>query len=257
LSDIAYRVEGDLAHITLARSPVNAFSLDFLDELLAALANAGEDKNVRAVIIDSALPDRFSAGLDLGLLLGKPRAEIEKFVRRLYVELWDTQCNLGKPSIAAVNGAARGGGMTLAISCDVILAAESATFGYPEINLGLLPAIHLSHLPRLIGRPRAFELLFSGRTFDAEEAERIGLVNRRVPDSMLPDEAVTLAGVFAGKSPEAIRAGRAALVRACDKGYREDIVKAVDDFCDLATSPSAQEGLRAFLEKRQPDWHVI
>jgi enoyl-CoA hydratase len=170
------------------------------------------------------------------------------------VQLWDVQCNLGKPSIAVVNGAARGGGMTLAISCDVILAGESATFGYPEINLGLLPAIHLSHLPRLIGRSRAFELLFSGRTFSAEEAERIGLVTRRVSDTILLDEAKKMAAVFAGKSPNAVRMGRAALVRASDRGYRGDIVKAVRDFCQIAASDSAQEGLRAFLEKRQPNW---
>ena len=144
--------------------------------------------------------------------------------------------------------------MTLAISCDVILAGESATFGYPEIDLGLIPAIHFAHLPRVIGRTRAFELLFSGRTFSSEEAERIGLVARRVSDDDLLAEAEKMAALFAGKSSHAMRLGRAAMVRASDHGYRDDVAQAVKDFCLAAASGSAQEGLRAFLEKREPDW---
>jgi enoyl-CoA hydratase/carnithine racemase len=176
------------------------------------------------------------------------------FLERLYVQLWDVQCGLGKPSIAVVDGAARGGGMTLAISCDVIIAGKNASFGYSEIDLGLLPAIHLSHLPRLVGRARAFELLFSGRSFAGEEAERLGLITRYYPDSDVMDAARKLAADFAAKSPLAMRAGRDALVRMNDRGYRDDILAAVDEFCDVAVSDSAQEGLRAFLEKRQANW---
>jgi enoyl-CoA hydratase len=184
-SNVTYQVEKNIGYISLNRAPVNAFSVEFLDEILSTLVRAGADDKVRAVILSSDIEDIFSAGLDLDILLGKSSAEIEEFLQRLYVQLWDVQCNLGKPSIGAVNGAARGGGMTLAISCDVILVGESATFGYPEIDLGLLPAIHLSHLPRLIGRSRAFELLFSGRTFSAEEAEQNRLVTTRVSDPNL------------------------------------------------------------------------
>jgi len=251
MSSVTYRVEGDLAYIIMNRDPVNALSIEFLDDILSALSTAGADDAVRAIIISSAIPARFSAGLDIEILLGKSSAEIRHFLNRLYVQLWDVQCGLGKPSIAAVAGAARGGGMTLAISCDLILAAESATFGYPEIDLGLLPAIHLSHLPRLIGRPRAFELLFSGRAFSALEAERIGLVTRCTDDSGLLHSAAEMAAVFASKPPNAIRAARAALVRASDRGYRDDIAKAVDDFCTTATSASTQKRLRSFLEKRR------
>ncbi|MCP4466719.1 MAG: enoyl-CoA hydratase/isomerase family protein [Halieaceae bacterium] len=251
MNSVKYRVDGDLAHIVLGRDPVNALSIEFLDDILAALTAAGADDAVRAIIISSDIPDRFSAGLDIEILLGKSSDEIRDFLDRLYVQLWDVQCGLGKPSIAAVGGAARGGGMTLAISCDLIVAAESATFGYPEIDLGLLPAIHLSHLPRLIGRPRAFELLFSARTFSAVEAERIGLVNRCTSDSDLLRSASEMAAVFASKPPDAIRAARSALVRASDRGYRDDIAMAVDDFCTTATSASTQKKLRSFLEKRR------
>src|SRR5207247_6880711 len=100
----------------------------------------------------------------------KSPADVRGLLDKLYVELAEVQYNLGKPSIAAVGGAARGGGMTLAISCDVLIAGESATFGYPEIDLGLVPALHFVHLPRIVGRHRAFELLFSGRSFGADEA---------------------------------------------------------------------------------------
>jgi enoyl-CoA hydratase len=162
------------------------------------------------------------------------------------------QADLGKPSIAAVNGAARGGGMTLAILCDVIVAAQGATFGYPEINVGLVPAIHFAHLPRIVGRHRAFELLFTGRSFGAEEAASLGLVSRVVADETLHDEVLALARAFATKSPAAMRLGRAAFMRAND--YRQDIDAAVEDFCRVVATPGAQEGLRAFSEKRPPKW---
>src|SRR5436305_15061270 len=119
----------------------------------------------------------------------------------MYVDLAERQHELGKPSMAAVGGAACGGGMTLAISCDVLVAGEGASFGYPEIDLGLVPAIHFVHLPRIVGRHRAFELLFSGRSFGAHEAARLGPVSRVVPDVSTDDEARALAKSFATKPP--------------------------------------------------------
>jgi enoyl-CoA hydratase len=144
--------------------------------------------------------------------------------------------------------------MTMAISCDVILAGQSATFGYPEIDLGLLPAIHFAHLPQIIGRHRAFELLFSGRSFDAQEAFQLGLVSKIVPDSEIDAAASALAKVFAAKSPAAMRLGRAAFMRQNDVDYRRSIACAVEDFCNAAMTDAAQEGLRAFVEKRPPRW---
>jgi enoyl-CoA hydratase len=223
-----------------------------LEQLIAALRRAAADENVRAVVLTSALPRRFSAGLDLRLLLGKPASEVRELLDKLYVELAYAQYNLGKPSIAAVGGSARGGGMTLAISCDVLLAGKSATFGYPEIDLGLIPAIHFVHLPRIVGRHRAFELLFSGRTFDGEEAASFGLVSRIVPDEKVRDEARALARVFATKPRTAMRLGRAAFLRANDD--RRGIGEAVENFCNVAATADAQEGVGAFIEKRLPNW---
>jgi enoyl-CoA hydratase len=188
------------------------------------------------------------------VLLGKSSEQVREFLQALYVDLHDAQYSLGKPSIAAVGGAARGGGMTIAISCDVILAGDSATFGYPEINIGVLPAIHFAHLPRIVGRHRAFELLFSGRSFNAQEAQDLGLVSKIVPDSELDTAAMVLATEFAAKSPAVMGLARAAFMRQNDLDYRRSVASAVEDFCNVAVTAAAQEGIRAFLEKRPPNW---
>ena len=249
---VRYEVASGVARIIIDRPPVNALDLDMIGGVIAALETAAKDDTVRAVVLASAVPNRFCAGLDLKILLGKSDAKVRDFLRELYVRLHDVQYNLGKPSIAAVAGAARGGGMTLAISCDVIIAGAGATFGYPEIDVGVIPAIHFAHLPRIVGRHRAFELLFSGRSFDAEEACRLGLVSRVVPDAEVDAAAASLAATFAAKSATIMRLGRAAFMRQNDLDYRRSIANAVEDFCNVTITDAAQEGLRAFVEKRSP-----
>lgn len=253
---VTYAVSDRIARITLNRPPVNALTLDMIHAVVAVLKRAAADDAVRALILSSALPRRFCAGLDLDLLLAADSGKIRALLQALYLDLHDAQRALGKPSIAAVGGAARGGGMTLAISCDVIIAASSATFGYPEIDIGVLPAIHFAHLPRIVGRHRAFELLFSGRNFDAQEAFDLGLVSRAVADAELDAAALALAQTFAAKSPAAMRLGRAAFMRQNDGDERRRIADAVEDFCRAAASAAAQEGIRAFVEKRKPNWQT-
>jgi enoyl-CoA hydratase/carnithine racemase len=249
---VRYAVADHIATITLTRPPLNAFSIAFLDQIIAALRRASTDPDARVVILASGIEKMFCAGLDLDIILGSDDATIRAFLNRLYIELWEVQGNMGKPTIAAVDGAARGGGMTLAISCDMIIAGEKASFGYPEINLALPPAIHFAHLHRILGRYRAFDLLFTARTFDAHEALNLGLASRVAPHAL--PEALAAACVIAEKSPAAIAFSRAAFHREADRDYTEAVARAVDDFCKLATSRDAQEGLRAFLEKRKPDW---
>lgn len=251
---VRYEVVDAVARITLNRPPVNALSLAMIRAVVAAFRRAAGDGSARAVVFRSDVPGRFSAGLDLGVILGKTGEEVRSFLQELYINLADAQYDLGKPSIAAISGTARGGGMTMAISCDVILAAESATFGYPEIDVGVLPAIHFAHLPKIVGRHRAFEILFTGRAFGPDEAKELGLVSRVVPDGDLDAEAMKLARVFATKSPDVMRHGRAAFMRQNDLDYRRSVANAVEDFCNGVTSPAAQEGLRAFVEKRRPEW---
>ena len=246
---IRYEVSGGIAFIRLTRPPVNALDLRMVRAVIAAFKQAAGDDAVRAVVLASAVAKRFCAGLDIVGLVGKSPEQIRTLVHELYVGVSEAQYHLGKPSIAAVNGAARGGGMTLAVSCDVVLAGASTTFGYPEIDLGVLPAIHFVHLPRIIGRHRAFELLFTGRTFGASEAAALGLINRVVADAELEDEARKLAGEFAAKPVVAVRIGRAAFMRQVDLDYRRSIANAVEDFSNIAATDAAQKRFRAFAEK--------
>ena len=247
---VLYEVSNGIARITLNRPPVNALNLEMIKDVVAALETAGKDQGIRAVVLTNAISKAFSAGLDLHLLLGKSEQKVRAMLQELYVRLHDTQYNLGKPSIAAIGGAARGGGMTLAISCDVILAGQSATFGYPEIDVGVIPAIHFTHLPRIVGRHRAFELLFSGRSFGAEEAYRLGLVSRIVPDEELASHAQALAETFAAKSAVVMHLGRAAFMRQNDLDYRRSIANAVEDFCNVAMTDAAQDKLQSFVNRR-------
>lgn len=251
---VRYAVVDGVAEITLDHTPVNALTEPMVDELLQALRRAAADASARAVILASALPRRFCAGLDLGALHGAAPDAMRALLDKLYTQLTDAQFALGKPSIAAVDGAARGGGMTLAIGCDLLVAGRSASFGYPEIDVGLLPAIHFTHLPRIVGRHRAFDLLFSARTFGAEEARQLGLVSRLVDEGQALAEARALAQVLAGKSPTAMQQGRAAFLRAIDSDYRRGVAGAVDTFCTVANSADGREGVAAHAEKRAPHW---
>lgn len=245
---IQYSVADHVAQIALCNEPANALSLPMVEELLSCLHKARHDDDVRAVVLRSAIPRRFSAGLDINILSRGRGEDIHGLLRKHYVELSEAQYHLGKPSIAAVNGAARAGGMTLAISNDVIVAGESATFGYPEVDVGLIPAIHFVHLPRIVGRHRAFELLFSARAFSSKEAYELGLVSRVVPDDEVDREALHLAHVFAQKPPGVMRLARQAFMRATDT--RSEIGYAVENFCAAINTDEARSGIAAFLEAR-------
>lgn len=249
MSFVHYAVVDHVAQIALDRAPVNALTLSMLEDVIACLDRARSDDAVRAVILHSALPARFCAGIDLRELSAMSDEALHALIDTLYLGLYDAQTRLGKPSIAAVHGAARGGGMTLAISCDLIVASRSATFGYPEIDIGVLPAIHYAHLEPIVGRYRAFDLLFTARSFDAQEAERIGLVNAVVDDDALLAHAQGLARTLASKPAHALRAGREAFRREVNDGYRERVARAVENFCAIASGDEARREVAAFLRR--------
>lgn len=142
----------------------------------------------------------------------------------------------------------------MSISCNVIVAGRSATFGYPEIDVGIIPAIHFIHLPAIVGRHRAFEILFSGRAFGAQEAHELGLVSKIVDDDQVLESAREMARMFASKSSQVMRMGHNAFMRINDRGYRRDIGNVVESFCSVVNTDDAQEGISAFVEKRQPKW---
>lgn len=247
---ISTDIADGIATITMDAPPLNALTPDMVRALLGALEDAGRDDRVGAVLLSSAVARVFCAGLDLKLLLTLSAAEVRAMLTDLYLNLYDVQSRLGKPSIAVVGGAARGGGVTLAIQCDMIVAADGATFGYPEINLGLPPAIHFAHLPRMIGRNRAFELLFSARVFDAVEAQALGLVNRVMPGAELDAGAREFANLFLSKQRDAVAHARAMSFRQGDLDYRRGIIGAVDDFCAAFAEPAARNGIERFLDRQ-------
>lgn len=254
MKSVSYEVRDDVAEIILDHAPVNSLTKSVIGEVLDALTRAANDTSARAVILGSRIPKIFCAGLNLNELSNGTNTDARALLEMLYVRMTDIQFNLGKPSIAAVTGPARAGGMTMAISCDMVVAGKSATFGYPEIDVGIIPAIHFTHLPRIVGKHRAFDLLFTGRMFDAAEAATLGLVARVVDDDLVLEEARKLAGVFAAKPVSIMRMGRNNFMNAIDNGYRQGVAAAVENLCNVMATDDAREGIAAFVEKRRPTW---
>jgi enoyl-CoA hydratase len=251
---IRYDIRDRVAEITMVREPVNAIDMELAQEVVHAYGRVREDPGVRAVILTSGCEKAFSAGMDLKMIRGKTGLDLRNFLEVLYFGMHDAQYRLGKPSIAAVTGPARAAGVTLAVSCDMIVAADDIDLSYPEIDVGVIPAMHYVHLPRQIGRHKAFELLFSGKPISAKEAEARGLLNYAVPRGDVMAKARELALDFAEKSPVVMRIGRDSFMRANDNEYRRTIEYVVDTICHIIDTKDAQEGLDAFSEKRKPNW---
>jgi enoyl-CoA hydratase/carnithine racemase len=247
-------VQDGIANVLMNHPPVNAITPALLDALMSTLRQLGDDPDVRVIIIGSAVPGRFCGGLDLPKFRQNSPAEVHATVSKLYLQLHELQAALPKPTIAAITGDVRGGGMSVAIACDMLVAAENANFAYPEMDVGLLPAIHYTHLPRIVGPYRAFDLLFTGRVFNAQEAAQLGLVSRVVPEPQVLSEARQLASVLATKSPQLMRLGKAAFKRATDNGYRDGAASAVDLICTVFGMEDCREGLAAFDQRRRPLW---
>src|SRR3954453_9272702 len=200
------------------------------------------------------LPDMFCGGMDLRMIAQGDVQNLRAFVTKFYIGTMDIQYVMTKPTIAAINGPARGAGMTLSITSDVILAADDIDLGYPEIDVGVIPAIHDVHLPRQISRHKAFELLFGGKPISALEAALLGIINHAVPRAELMDRAFAMARLFATKSPTIMALGRQSFMRANDLDYRRNVENQIETLCNIFSTPDGREGLTAFLEKRKPNW---
>lgn len=245
--------DGPVATITVNRPKVlNALNTRTLDELRAALEVIAADDSTRVVILTGAGEKAFVAGADINeISVQAPVGGREHALRGQ--RLFDRIERLGKPVIAAVNGFALGGGCELAMACTLRLASDTARFGQPEINLGLIPGYAGSQrLPRLIGRGRAQELLLTGDMIGAEEAWRIGLVNRVVPAAQLMEEARKLAHVLAAKAPVAVRYILDAVASGADMAFADAEGHEATLFGLVSATDDMREGTRAFLEKRTP-----
>ena len=249
-----YAVRDRVAVLTMQRPKVNAVNFALIEAIHEGWRRADKDAGVRAIILTSAFDGMFSAGMDLDLVVGRGGAGIRPFLDKFYMETLDIQYRLTKPTIAAMNGRARGAGVTLSITQDMIVAADDTDMGYPEINVGIVPAIHFVHLPRQISRHKAFELLFSGDPFSTKEAAAMGLINHVVPRAQLMDKAMELALKMASKAPDVMRLGRLSWMRANDLDYRRNVENQIETMCNIMETPAAVEGMKAFLEKRKPKW---
>lgn len=251
---INYEKDGKIAIFTLNRPEVfNSQSLQLLKELNEAMRDFRDDPDLWVGIITGAGKKAFCAGADIKEILPYMKGNRGRFwafpdspMRGL--DMW-------KPLIAAVNGLALGGGLEIALACDIRIASEAALFGVPEVTLGIIPgAGGTQRLPRMIPWCKAAELLFTGRPIDANEAYRIGLVNKVVPPEEVMPAAKKLASDICEAGPLAVRAAKEAMARGSDMtlddGLRlEDSLESV-----LLVTEDFEEGTKAFLEKRKPDF---
>jgi enoyl-CoA hydratase len=242
-----------VALVTMDRpEALNALSFRLIEELVAALETLDADPDVRAIVLTGAGERAFAAGADVGeMAAGTP----ESMARDGSFERWDLVGRVRKPLIAAVRGFALGGGCELAMACDMIVAADTAKFAQPEIKLGVIPgAGGTQRLTRAIGKAKAMELILTGRSIDATEAERIGLVTQVVPAAETVDAALALAGRIAAMPPTAVLAAKAAVARAYELPLEAGLLQERQAFFALFATEDQKEGMAAFLEKRRPAW---
>jgi cyclohexa-1,5-dienecarbonyl-CoA hydratase len=242
--------EGDVARVTLCRPPLNILTIEMMEELNAALDAAARAPRLKALVL-GAEGKAFSAGVAVEDHQGdRVKPMLEAFhgtFRRLHA--------LQAVTVAAVQGAALGGGAELATFCDLVIAAEGATLGQPEIKVGVFPPIAALHYPTRIGVPQTLRLLCSGEIIGAAEAERIGLVDRVVPAERLGEAVAEEVGRLRAQSAVVLRLTKRAVRAALGAGFEEGLA-AIEALymTELMTTEDAEEGLRAFLEKRKPVW---
>ncbi len=253
---VSLRREGDLVWLTIEREAVmNCLSFPTLKRFRTLLAELREDLGVRCVLITGAGEKAFCAGADLKERKTMPAERVPQFVRHIRGLMDDVEA-LPQPTIAVINGFAFGGGTELLLACDLRVAAPHAQFGLTEVSLAILPgAGGTQRLPRLIGKSRAKDLILTGRRIGAQEAERIGLVNRLASEAQLEHAARELARTIAANGPVAVRAAKEAIDRGSELPLAQGL--AIEATCYERTLPTADrlEALAAFAEKRPPVFH--
>jgi enoyl-CoA hydratase len=252
---VRYEVAGGVATITLDQPDTrNALSDAVLDDLIEAFTAARDDDAVRCAVLTSSHATTFSSGGNLGgfaeqLPLAHKHAAIGRFPR-----LFALIGQLGKPSLCAANGHVLAGALGLALACDLVIARDGARFGTPEINVGVFPFMIMALIYRNVGRKKTNELLLLGEQISAQEAERIGLVNRVVAPEGYDAAVADWAGRLAAKSPVLMRMGKDAMYRQQDMAF-EDALDFLRAQLALAfATEDIQEGVKAFFEKREPRW---
>lgn len=250
---IHYAVEGSIAYVTMNRPERrNALSLAHMEELIACFAAIGQNREVAVAILRGA-GVAYCAGHDLSEMVGRDAA----FYRRLFdvcTALMETLQSIPQPVIAQVQGVATAAGCQLVATCDLAVAAEDARFATPGVKIGLFCSTPMVALSRAVGRKRALEMLLTGEALSAREAQAAGLVNRVVPASDLAAETMSLAERIAASSPYVVGLGKQAFYNQLEMPQPLAYAYAKEVMSLNATASDAQEGMGAFLEKRQPRW---
>ena len=251
---LQWRTGDGAGYLTLKRPPLNVVNIAMLREMASALEAAGQDESLRVLVLQ-AEGKMFSAGVDVADHTADKVGEMIPLVGRVCVALADFPA----PTLAVVQGHALGGGCELALCCDLIIAAEGANFGQPEIKLATIAPIAALRLPGAVGYCRAAELLFTGDTVGAVEAARIGLINRAVPASELDQVAGQYVGKLRGLSAAALRACKRAARLGASFGPAQDgwaNLPSMEKLYleELMSTEDAHEGVASFIEKRSPIW---
>lgn len=254
-STIIAETNADYARVGLIRlnrpKALNALNSTLMQELAEALSAFDADADIGAIVLTGS--DRaFAAGADIKDMAGASPVDM---LQREHISLFDKIREVKKPVIAAVSGWALGGGSELAMSCDMIVASETARFGQPEINLGIIPgAGGTQRLTRAIGKALAMEVILNDRILTAQEAKNHGLVNRVMPVELYLEEALKLASEVAARAPIAVRLAKEAVNQAYETFLREGVADERRAFYFLFSTEDQQEGMQAFIEKRTPKW---
>ena len=250
--NIIVETKGRVGIIRLNRpQALNALNKALMIELVQAIDAYETDDNIGCLLITGS-DKAFAAGADIKEMADK--SFIDVYLGN-FAASWDHATRARKPIVAAVAGFALGGGCELAMHCDIIIAADSAKFGQPEIKLGVIPGIGgTQRLTRAVGKAKAMDMILTGRNMDAAEAERAGLVARVVPAASLMDEAMKVADTIATMSLPSVLAGKEAINRAFESPLAEGVIFERRIFHALFATDDQKEGMKAFVEKRKPQW---
>jgi len=232
----------------------NALSPDMLGGLIAAFERARDEDDARCVVLASSHEKTFSSGANLGGFAAEAPLVQRHFGSERFVGLFKLIGELGKPTLCAADGHVLAGALGIALACDLIVASDRASFGTPEINVGAFPFMIMALIYRNIGRKKTNELLLLGDRIDAREAERIGLVNRVVPDDEFDAAVTDWAGRLAKKSPVIMRLGKDAMFRQMDMPFADALEFLHHNLTLAFSTEDIVEGVSAFFEKREPAW---
>jgi enoyl-CoA hydratase len=252
---VGYEVAGGVATVTLNDPEKrNMLSGQMLADLVAAMKLARDSEGVRAVVLTGAGEKAFCAGADLGGFAAEVPLIEKHFASDLFLEFFRLMPRLGKPSLAAINGHVLAGGMGLALSCDLVIAKEGATFGTPEINVGAFPYMIMSIIYRNVPRKKVNEMMLLGERLSPEEAVAYGLANKVVPAAEFDAAVAEWATKLASKSPVLMRLGHDAMYRQQDMAFDEALEFLRSQLSLTFTTEDIREGVAAFFEKRDPEW---